>query len=87
MQIDSREEEDPVDGEADGPNDLGDGRLACGFPDLGSGARDPQVKRQEGRSTATSRRGFAARMKPLKGEPQERHPSEMAGRRREEQRR
>lgn len=73
---DSREEEDPVDDQADGPNILGDGRLACGFPDLGSGARDPQVKRHEGSSAATSRRSFAARIKPLKGEPQECHPPE-----------
>jgi hypothetical protein len=75
-QTDSREEENPVDDQADGPNILGDGRLACGFPDLGSGARDPQVKRHEGSPATTSRRGFAARIKPLKGEPQECHPPE-----------
>lgn len=58
-QTDSREEENPVDDQADGPNILGDGRLACEFPDLGSGARDSQVKRQEGIPVAESHRSFA----------------------------
>ena len=34
------------------------------------------MKRHEGMPATTSCRGFAARIKPLKGEPHERHPPE-----------
>jgi hypothetical protein len=78
-QTDSREEKDPVDDEADGPKRPRRRPSRPWIPRPRIGGSRPAGATSRGNVDGDEPSELRVRIKPLKGEPQERHPPENGG--------